>query len=416
MIKKYAFAICLIAANIINIQLANGDDWSADLDYYKEHLDRLHYDLYHTISEKEFDEQLDQIRSNLNSLTDDQIKVVLMRLTRMIGAGKSDGHTSIPLWNTPKHRFPIEIVLFGDENRIVAAHQNYSFLVGTRLMSIDNTPVEKIRATISKITPFTENVQSKTTRTSNYMLISELLHASGYIDDKNKALFRFIDDENNEIMAQLEALPEGEFSSSDFINIYPKPPIRSRQDKTDLESISFSIIESRSAAYVKLKRYPSFDEMDAFSQNLSQAIEQNNLENLIIDLRDNYGGDFFIGLVLANQLNLIDQIDWNNGVYVLTNRKTYSAAMVNATQFRQILNATLIGEPTGANPNGPQDMGSFTLPHSGLLVTYSKRNFRFQAQNTQGVIPDIYVPYNWQSYKSGTDLPLKTALDEINKK
>lgn len=85
---------------------------------------------------------------------------------------------------------------------------------------------------------------------------------------------------------------------------------------------------------------------------------------MVIDFRGNGGGDFFVGLTLAYYLNLADSIDWRSGVYVLTDKYTFSAGVSNAAQYRQILNARIVGEPTGGNPVGYQDMGSFILPNS----------------------------------------------------
>lgn len=73
---------------------------------------------------------------------------------------------------------------------------------------------------------------------------------------------------------------------------------------------------------------------------------------------------------------------------MLKDRVTFSAAMV-AVRFKQLLNAKVVGEPTGANPNGYQDMTQFNLPNSDLLITCSKRLFRIQDNNTMGMQPDV---------------------------
>lgn len=101
-------------------------------------------------------------------------------------------------------------------------------------------------------------------------------------------------------------------------------------------------------------------------------------------------------MTLAYYLNLADSIDWRSGVYVLTDKYTFSAGVSNAAQYRQILNARIVGEPTGGNPVGYQDMGSFILPNSELTVTYSKRLFRFQDTATQGIRPDVLIEYDWR--------------------
>lgn len=54
-------------------------------------------------------------------------------------------------------------------------------------------------------------------------------------------------------------------------------------------------------------------------------------------------------------------------------RNTLSAAMTNAADFLKETNAILVGEPTGARPNGWQEKGQFTLPNSHLVVSVSTR-------------------------------------------
>jgi len=97
----------------------------------------------------------------------------------------------------------------------------------------------------------------------------------------------------------------------------------------------------------------------------------------------------------------------------LIGNKTYSAAMSNAAQYRQILNARLVGEPTGGNPVGYQDMDQFSLPNSGWTITYSKRNYRFQDAFSEGVQPDVLIEADWENYDRGIDKPLAWIMEDI---
>ena len=137
--------------------------------------------------------------------------------------------------------------------------------------------------------------------------------------------------------------------------------------------------------------------------------------NLIIDLRDNGGGDFYIGLALSSEILMTDSIDWNDGVYVLTGRHTYSAAMSNAVQFRQILNARLIGEPTGGNPVSYSELGQFKLPNSQRTVLYSMRHYRFQAEDTKGVQPDVFVETSAEDFIAGHDPVLAWVTSDVQR-
>jgi hypothetical protein len=84
--------------------------------------------------------------------------------------------------------------------------------------------------------------------------------------------------------------------------------------------------------------------------------------------------------------------------------------MTNAADLRRELGAILVGEPTGGRPNQYQEHGSFTLPHSGFVVSVATRYYRFQAQDTPGVLPDHYAAPSWDEYRAGRDPSLEWVL------
>jgi hypothetical protein len=130
-------------------------------------------------------------------------------------------------------------------------------------------------------------------------------------------------------------------------------------------------------------------------------------------MRNNGGGDLYVGVVLAYALNLADSIDWKNGVFVLTSTKTFSAGTSNAALFKQLLNAKLVGQPTGSNPNGYQDMDSFTLPSSKLVITYSKRLFRLSDKANMALQPDIIINQKENDLFNNIDTVLKVLINRF---
>jgi hypothetical protein len=84
--------------------------------------------------------------------------------------------------------------------------------------------------------------------------------------------------------------------------------------------------------------------------------------------------------------------------------------MTNAADLRRELRAVLVGEPTGGRPNQYQEGDNFTLPHSRFQVSVATRYYRFQAEDTPGVLPDHYVAPTWDDYRSGRDPLLEWIL------
>jgi len=97
---------------------------------------------------------------------------------------------------------------------------------------------------------------------------------------------------------------------------------------------------------------------------------------------------------------------------VLVGPVTFSAAMTNAVDFRNEARAILVGLPTGARPNGYQEGDEFRLPRSGLMVGYSTRHYRFQQEDTPGVIPDQRIEPTWAAFREGRDTALEWVLTQ----
>lgn len=411
--KIILLSISLILITICSAQNSRIENWIEDIDFYHKTLEKKHIDLYHTISKNKFNTEVLNIKEKLPKLKDFQVIVELMRLTHKVGEGKGDGHTSVPLWGMDLHKYPIKLFDFGNEIRVIGADENHKHLIGKKIISIDGVSIDKVYSKVSELTPFTENKQSSMDRTCSYMMISEILEALGVVKTKSKATFTFIDDNGVEDIESLSSYSKVELDSLKFEALQISNTYFKSSKDSKFQNLWFTSLNNSKTVYIKFGEYPSEKEMNDFSESVYNFIGKNKSKNLIIDLRNNYGGDFFIGQILASWLNACDSILWKSNVYVLIDRVTYSAAMVNALQFKRLLNAKVIGEPTGANPNGYQDLGQFKLPNSKLLITYTKRLFRLQDIKTNGLQPDVLIKPRWKNYKNGVDEVLDWVLNDI---
>jgi hypothetical protein len=365
------------------------------------------------ISKVEFEKEIQQIKSTLNKNSDVEVIIDLMRLTRKIG----DGHTAFSLRGVETHLFPIEIYNVNEQWRVVKTTNRHKNLLGKIVTKIDGKSIHKIAEEVSKIAQYVENEQSQIIRTGEYLMISELLFGLHLTNNEYKAEFSFLNDNDIESNVLLNAINNKDyyenttFETLEILIPEIQKPLNSKHDY-----LWFNSIRDTKGIYIKFESYPSFEDMEKFGESVLNYVNENQIKQVVIDLRNNGGGDFFVGTFLAYYLNLADSIDWKSGVYVLTDKVTFSAGTSNASQFRQILNAKIIGEPTGSNPTGYQDMGQFTLPNSGMIVTYSKRLFRFQDKGTQGVQPDVLIEYDWKSYSKGIDNMMEWVINDIKLK
>lgn len=405
--KGVGFLLVVISASHgVWAQTPDTIDWKHDLDIYKTSLEQKHIDLYHTVSKDAFNSEWTDIYENLATLDDFEIIMKLMHLTRQI----HDGHTSVSLRHLDTHRFPIEIKLIEGQWRIVKTLHENKTLLATTLESINGRPIDEVASKVSDLAQFVENEYSLTKRTGDYLPIAELLYHLKLIDAPDTATFG-VRDSNNKLMdIALTAVADSIWADSNNLSkmLVTVPEIA--VPKPDRPNLWFAPIANSHALYIDFKSYPTFEAMQGFGQQVVSYIQDHQIKQVIIDLRDNGGGDLYVGVVLAYALNLADSIDWNHGVFVMTSNKTFSAATSNAALFKQLLNARIVGQPTGSNPNGYQDMDTFTLPSSKLVITYSKRRFRLSNQINTALKPDITIHPKWEDWLNGTDTVLRDLI------
>ncbi|WP_405565772.1 S41 family peptidase [Polaribacter sp. Asnod6-C07] len=406
-ITKIYFLICFsVFFQTINAQKT---DWQADLKTYSSQLEAKHIDLYHKISKQDFQKSVERIQNIAKSEDDFKTIIELMKLTKKIG----DGHTAVSLRNLNVHQFPFDVQRIENKWRVVKTLSSKENILKTSLIKVDGVPISEVIAKVSQVAQFVENEHSQTVRTASNLNISELLYHLNIIKNKKTALFTFLDDDNNEIEVELSAFKNNELQQLNYVTFKVGVPEITKPKNSKFDFLWFSSIKNKNAIYINFESYPSFNDMQVFGENLVKYIAENNTKNIVIDLRKNGGGDLYIGVILAYALNLADSVDWKNGVYVLTSNVTFSAGTSNAALFKQMLNAKIVGQPTGSNPTGYQDMGQFNLPNSKLVITYSKRKFRLSEKITQGIQPDILLYPKWSNYALGKDDVLSFVIDNF---
>jgi len=381
--------------------------WIEDINAFSTEIPSHHIDPFHSISKNEFEAEIENIKRDLATRTTNEVLVELMHLTHSIG----DGHTSLPLWGWKLNSFPIGLKILNGEIYCIQTTNDKTHLLGAKLKSIDGVSSGEVIRKMTTLTPFSDNVYSTKVKIAEYLPKAEILNGLGIIRDVKQAKFEFEREGKSEIYFLKSASSENldpplSYSGETVFNPYKKIS----------DDLWFGPSANNKTVYVKFRRYTSMSKMEGLTTDLLSFIRENASKNVIIDLRDNVGGDFFVGLKLAQQLLLADSIDWKSGVYVLIDNVTFSAATSNAAQFSQILNAKLVGEPTGGRPSGYQDIGQFFLPNSKLLVTYSKRFYHFKDDQKDALYPDVNIELSIDDYVKKDDRQLGWILNDIAEK
>jgi hypothetical protein len=385
--------------------------WSNDINFFQSQLEHNHINLYHSISKKDFDSKLSDLKRLLPNYNKYQVMVEMMRITRLIG----DGHTIYGYWSNDYSRFPVYLSLFDNELRVIKTTFDYRHLLGKKLTAIDGTEINELINIISPVVQGVDNQHSLEHFLPNTINVAEVLFGLKITKQLYIANFEFADDNGINQSVILNSITHDNLKSLITEELNERPvnlgePLRSTNGIWLLADIPTN------TAYIRFDSYPGYLKMLLFARSVKKQILKHQIRYLIIDFRRNGGGNFFEGLVLAQMLVTIDSLDWEHGIYALIGKETFSAGVSNAAQFKQILNAKLVGETTGGNPYGYQDADRFLLPNSKWTVQYSKRLFRMQDNQTNGLVPDIKIESDWSDYKQNRDKQLEWILNDISSK
>jgi len=411
-VKASVLGFLLVSMCSVSISaepISTDSPWQSYLSFFAEELEARHIDLFHSISPEEFHLEIERLKELENALTPSEQRVALMRLARRIG----DGHTAIPLWSDAIRRYPFEVSLIDQSVIVTGTTESHSELLGAELVRVNQVPVSVIKSKLEQIVPFVENAHSLRVRTGLYFLVEDLLSGIGVTASGAPVKLVFRQD-RAEVSIETSSIDQVAFETTITHRIVARnPKAYFLRNANGTDTLWFGDRDDGKTIYIQFDRYPSAEQMQDFSSSLLSHIREHGSNSVIIDLRKNFGGDFFTGLLLASYLNLADTIDWEDGTYVLIGNRTFSAAMSNAAQFRQILNAKLVGAPTGARPCGYQDMGQFELPNSGMIVTHSKRRFCFIDTAADSILPDQLIEPKLEDYLDSTDRALDWVIQDI---
>src|SRR6185295_4705428 len=130
----------------------------------------------------------------------------------------------------------------------------------------------------------------------------------------------------------------------------------------------------------------------AFLGRMMPVVERS--EALVIDLRENPGGNGSFNRVLIHALIRSKRLQEPGRLFVLIGRRTFSAANDLCIRLEQNTNAVFVGEPTGGSPNGYGDSRKLLLPSSGLTVRVSTLYWQPSdpRDKRDAVAPDIAAP------------------------
>jgi len=143
---------------------------------------------------------------------------------------------------------------------------------------------------------------------------------------------------------------------------------------------------------------------------VAAGLDANPVDRFVLDLRHNSGGSSTLLNDLIQAVAERARAGDIGRCFVITGRSTFSAAALNALDFKVATDALVVGEPMGNKPNRFGQLNVFSLPYSGLQVQYATKHFVRVEGDPPILAPDIFVEGSWEDYVVGRDPVMARVL------
>jgi hypothetical protein len=396
-----AFLASSFAYGRASIPALTPGEWRQDIAYSANEIATKHRAPYHFISKAKFDRAVSDLSARVPSMKDYEVVVGLQHLAALIG----DGHTFLDTRGLYQ-RFPLEVFWFGDDLRVVRAAPQYRQALGAKIIAIGSLSVSDIQRKLQQLIPQDENQWHVLNESAAQIMNVEPLAALGVLPHPGPADFTFETPSGRRFKLRIQPVPAGAGDSEEIAKNPVPLPFQHPDDP-----LWYTYLADSKTVYVDFR---SYQDLKTQSERLWAYMKKRPVRRLIIDMRWNGGGDYTKGReYLIYKIVYMPTVNRAGHLFVITGRGAFSAGMVNITDFRRETEAILVGEPTGARPNGYQENYWFTLPHSKLRVSCAMLKYRFQPElGTDAVRPDLRIDPNWRLFSAGKDAALRWVLTQ----
>ena len=385
------------------------EQWREDLAVLARELPQRHCNAFFSTPEVEFRKVVADLQGRIPNLDEGQIVLGLARLAAML----HDGHTRVDLnpFASRLHWFPLKTVKLKDGVLVMSATAEHTDLNGLQLRSINGKTVVQI---LEEISPFYswENQATRGHVGGERLTFAEMLRAAGVIANTDQATFAFSPPGADEIRSvELTSLLQNKRLEWKGVTIHPQGPALVSLQKRP-ESLWWQAITNTRALYVRYEhcRDDQNKTIREYGQEILQLLERQPFERLIIDLRQNGGGNSALLEPFITQLAGRKELKPRGAVITLIGHGTFSSAQLNAVSLRKKAHSVLIGDPTGQKPNAYGEIKNFKLPNSNLDVWYSTKHFVTEKGDPESTMPDVLVEVTMAEYLEGRDPAREAAL------
>lgn len=452
----------IIASSVFNIlffalviyitypQFLDKKDVIGDIDFMVKKMEDIHPNLYDKITKEYFYSDVALLKSNLPEKIkiEDYYKEISGLLAKI-----KDGHT-LPdisyLVNTGilffKKIFPYKIKILDDKIFVI---KNYSYKndiePGSEIIKINDAPTKQVIEETSGILSYESIIYR------NYLL--------------SNPLFLSIWNNYKDFKITYREKSTGEIKTiSASGGLYSKISFQKDIMKSYMEPYyEFEILQSN-IGYIEFYQFTNLSRFSSFLKETFRQIKNKGIKDLIIDIRDNGGGNSSLGDELLQYIShkpfkqfektivkvskeaistkyIADAykerigslyfdsdtsdialrnnpLRFKGNCYLLVGEHTFSSAVDFASAYQCYDVGKIIGNETGGLTVCYGDICHFDLPRSKIIVGVSYKKFYnvCGVENGRGIIPDYNINNTIEDEQNSFDRVLDYTIKLINKK
>lgn len=372
--------------------------WLEVLNFLQNELPGRHANLYFSTNEAEYLNRIDSLRRKLHQLEAFAINVEIAKII----ASVRDAHTSV---NIPVYSLcPLEFYWFSDGIYAVNTAKSDEVLRYKRITQIDGMDIDRVIEKMETMISH-ENQSYLKSLLPKYLPAVEYLYGLGIAHAVSGLTFTY----ENECASALEwfvpSCPLTEYQkklaenrrspAADKLPLFRKNPDRNywMEFLYETKTLYFK--------YNICRELPD-ESVKAFGERLLRSVSETKPEKLVIDLRNNTGGNSTLLDPFIDALAKCDPINQSGKLFVIIGRDTFSSALLNAYSLKNKTRAILVGEPTGGKPNCYGEVIRSKCGH--LTISYSTQYYHLIEDDLlPSLYPDVELEYSMRDYMEHSD-------------
>jgi hypothetical protein len=375
-----------------------------------------HPNPFHYASEQALRRHCQLLSARAGELAPGERLVKLLAIPSLL----NDGHTRFRGIDGPGGikkqltRLPVGLYWYHDGLHVRAAHPEWSELAGARVLRLAG---RSSWALLDAVLPLVsrENTWRGLEVAPQLMNRPELLYGLGIGDDPSEMACE-VDIGGAVRQISLPALPPAGTEPDNWVS----PVSSGKRSTLDRWPGNLTWMHLPGNDRVTLLKYDSVGDSENATladkfEAAFRSLDMNGAQGLVVDLRNNGGGDNRLNWPLIDGIKARPRINQPGRLFALVGRGTFSAAVHCAVHLERHTRCIFAGEPTGNSPNHFGDAVDYELPNTKLTVRVSSLWWQesLPYDTRPAITPQHYVEYTAADYARGHDAGLAIVADQF---